>query len=306
MKMLAGIVGTPVTPFSSDNSISEEKLRKLIDFMIETAKNDALSLPQHMGESLNMTEAERRRVAEIGVDQANGRVPVLIHVSSTSTDMAVSLARHAQDIGAEGVVSTVPYHWQPGEPGIYAHYEKICSSVDISVLAYNFPAKLGVNLSPELLFKLVSQFENFVGMKEASYNTRYFAEVIRNVSKANRSFSLFSGVEMMVPSFALGGAGTFSALSGVIPEIEKTLRMICTAGNFKEALSMQYKVSQMLTVIGKFSLAPGVKAAMEIMERPVGHARLPFLPLSDSEKNQIKSALLESGLMETEPKGWAI
>ena len=110
MTRIAGIVGTPVTPFLADDSLDERTLRKLVEFLIVTAGSDALSLPQHIGESLNMTDAERRRVAEVAIDQAAGRVPVVIHVSSTSTAATVALARHAEDVGATAVISPVPYH----------------------------------------------------------------------------------------------------------------------------------------------------------------------------------------------------
>ena len=301
MTRIAGIVGTPVTPFLDDDSLDERTLRKLVEFLIVTTGSDALSLPQHIGESLNMTDAERRRVAEVAIDQAAGRVPVVIHVSSTSTAATVALARHAEDVGATAVISTVPYHWRPGPAGILAHFDRLCEAVGIGVLAYNFPKRLGVELTPALIAEMVHRYETFVGMKDASYDMQYYTAVTE-VAPAER-FSLFTGLEYFVPALALGGAGTFSAVGAVAPGILRQCHDLCVRGEFEQARPLQHRIAALLRAVGKQGLAPGVKAAMAVVGRPAGPVRLPLVWPSEEEQKSLREAVSQA-LLPDDPKGW--
>lgn len=303
MKPIRGIVGTPVTPFSKDKSLDEQTLRKIVEFQISNNRCHAISVPQHMGESLNMTEGERKKVAEVCIDQVNGRMPVMIHVSCTGTDMTASLAKHAKDAGADAIISTVPYHWRPGPEATLAHYEQLLESIDAGVLAYNFPERLGVSLSPDLLFKLASKHDNFIGMKDASYNIQYFTDVCRIMKGLAHEFVMFTGVEYPVAGFALGGGGTFSALGGIVPDTVKKLYDLCEKGKLAEALPVQYRIAELQAAL-RTKFPASVKTAMEIMERPVGNPRLPLLPLSNEEKSSLVKVLEKTGLYESDPKGW--
>jgi 4-hydroxy-tetrahydrodipicolinate synthase len=301
VELIKGSVGTPVTPFLDDGSLDEDTLRRVVEFLVVTTGNDALSLPQHIGESLNMTDAERRRVAEIAVDQAAGRVPVVIHVSSTSTAATVALARHAEEAGATAVISTVPYHWRPAPAGILAHFDALCEAVDIGVMAYNFPARLGVEITPALIAELLHRHETFVGMKDASYDMQYFTAVTE-VAPAGR-FSLFTGLEYFVPALALGGAGTFSALGAVVPGIVRQCHDLCARGEFEAARPLQHTIAAVLRAVLKHGLAPGVKAAMQFVGRPAGRVRLPLLWPSETEQAALRDVVARARFPE-DPQGW--
>lgn len=290
-----------MTPFLGDGSLDEGTLRRAVEFVIATTGSHALSMPQHIGESLNMTDDERRRVAEIAVDQAAGRVPVIIHVSATSTAATVALAQHAERAGAAAVISTVPYHWRPAPAGILAHFQRLCEAVEIDVLAYNFPARLGVEITPSLVSELLDRYESFAGMKDASYDMRYFT-AITEIAPRER-FSLFTGLEYFVPALALGGAGTFSALGAVVPGIVQQCYQLCLRGEFEEAWPLQHRIARVLHEVMRYGLAPGVKASMEIVGRPAGPVRLPLL-LPPGEAQPSLRETISAARMPEDPEGW--
>lgn len=303
-KKIAGVIGTPVTPFTRKEEFDEPTYRQMIDFLIERSRCHAVASPMHIGESLNLTEEERMRLAKVAVDQVNGRVPVVIHASCPGTDQTIKLARHAQDVGADAVISIVPYHWHPNQDGIYAHFEKLSRSVDVGILAYNFPERIGVSIEPDTLFRMVRDFENFIGLKEASYDMRYLSEVMRLVSPFKRKFAVFTGVEYPLPGMALGGSGCFSVVGAIAPNLMMDLYDACKRGNYSKAREMQYKMSEMLAILLRFKLSSSVKAALAIMKRPVGNPRLPNMPLTKKENSLLLHSLKDSGILETEPKGW--
>lgn len=300
-KEIKGIFGAAVTPFNSANELDIEALKRDVDFLVEIGASHAIAYPMHFGESLTLSEAERRKAVQTVVDQTNGRLPVIVHVSWTGTDMAVNLAKHAQDVGADAVVCTVPYGFPPTPEGIKAHYEKLLSSVDIGVFAYNIPHVVRVEIPPQVAYELASKHDNFLGMKDASFNMPYFTEMLRHMSNLPRPFTAVVGVEHLIPTMSLGGKGAFSALAIIFPNILKQLYSLCERGAFAEARPLQYKVTQLLDVLSRYKYQASVKAVMEMRGRPAGRPRLPILPLTTREKEELTATLKEIGVWESEP-----
>ena len=172
---IRGIVGTPVTPFTSDNHVDGPTFQKLVDFLVRQGIH-ALALPMHIGESLNLSSEERRLVASLAVQAVGGRVPVLINTSLAGTDEVVALSVHAKSVGAQGVVVITPYHWRPPREGLVDHFVTIAAATEISLIAYNYPARLGVTVTCDILTELIERCPNFVGLKDASLDMEYFTE----------------------------------------------------------------------------------------------------------------------------------
>ncbi|HVA37247.1 MAG TPA: dihydrodipicolinate synthase family protein [Candidatus Dormibacteraeota bacterium] len=300
--IVRGIVGTPVTPFTSDNRLDEATAERLTDFLIRNGAH-GIAVPMHIGESLNMSSEERKRLAEITVKVAAGRVPVFINVSLSGTDEVIALARHAQSVGAAGVVVLTPYHWQPTQDALFEHYVAIGSAIEIGIIAYNFPLRLGVTITPGLVRRLIARLENFVGLKDASVDMEYFTEICHAAADAGRPFSVFTGVEYTLPSLVLGGAGSFSACGGVAPHLARDLYAATARGDYDEARRLQYTMSGLWTLI-KADYPATIKAAMEIMGRPVGVTRRPIPQLSADAKKKLEERLGALGILESQPHGW--
>ena len=174
-----GVMQSPVTPFKDDFSLDLPTFERLLDFHVRTGAT-AISWPHHKGESLNLTIAERKLFAEAAVRVVNGRIPVTIHVSALAVEDTMELARHAQDIGADGILAITPYFWTPSLEAIHAYFVRLCRSIELPVLSYNSPSYLaGVEITGDLMSRLIEQLPNFVGVKEASFNSEKFLEISR-------------------------------------------------------------------------------------------------------------------------------
>ncbi|MGZ8263880.1 MAG: dihydrodipicolinate synthase family protein [Burkholderiales bacterium] len=297
---IKGIIGAPPTAFTHENGVDGGTYQKLIDFLIRHGAH-AIAMPMHVGESLNLSVEERRKLAELAVEAAGGRVPILPHTGLPGTDEVIALSRHAQSVGAAGVVVITPYYWQPQRAALVEHFVAVASALDIALVGYNSP-QLGVSLTPDILEELIDRCPNFIGLKDASFDMEYFTEVCRVTREARPGFAVFAGMEYLLTSMPVGGAGCFS-FYGVAPRLIKSLYEACLQRDYERALPLQYKVSQLRNVLRAGSPAT-VKFAMEVMGRPLGPTRRPLPSLSEDRKSQIRGQLKALGILETEPHGW--
>jgi 4-hydroxy-tetrahydrodipicolinate synthase len=298
-----GLIHVPVTPFRSDNKIDLDTFGRVIEFLLG---HDAASLciNLHLAESLNLTMEERKQLAKAAVESVAGRVPLIVHVSMPGTDQAVDLARHAAEIGADCVMAIAPYYWKPSQEGLYAHFAAIMSATDLPFIAYSSPTIMdGIGIAPATLVQLMERFPQFIGLKEASHNWEKYLELGRAAKKIRADFGLFVGTEWMIPCLTLGGTACMSIFGGIAPRFVRALYQATTSGRLTEALTLQYKFSE-LYQIAKVEYPAPTKAMWEIMGRPVGAPRLPNRPLAAERKKEIRSALETLGLFDTEPHGW--
>lgn len=298
---LKGMIGLPVTPMAKNGDIDTKALRRCVDFAIG---NDfrSIGVAMHVGESLSLTQTERKLVTEVAVDAANGRVPVLVHTSCAGTRETIELSKHSQDVGADGVVVIVPYHWRPDEDGIRLHFTSISRAIDIGLVGYNFPERIGVSFPVELVAELAESQDNFIGLKDASFNMQYFADVCRVT--ADKDFAVFAGLEYLIPSMALGGTGSMSIANGIAPKMVMNLYSLCKKREFARARPLQYKMTRLLSTLRAMRYTSAVKAAMAIMGRPVGPSRSPNQPLNREETKRIEKLLDGLGITDSEPHGW--
>jgi 4-hydroxy-tetrahydrodipicolinate synthase len=298
---LRGVIGVPVTPMTKSGDIDTETLKANVSFAIE---NDfhSVCVGMHLGESLNLTHEERELIAEVAVDSANGKVPVLVHTSCPGTRETVELSKHSEDVGADGVVVIVPYHWHPDTNGIRSHFTSVSRAIDIGVVAYNYPERIGVSFPAKLVSELAQRLDNFIGLKEASLNMAYFADVCRETS--GKDFSVFAGTEYLIPSMTLGGTGSMSVAMGIAPKMVMKLYDLCKKGEYVKARPLQYKISKLLGSLHALRYAPAVKAAMAIMGRSVGPSRSPNQPLNSGEERILRKVLNDLGIIGHEKHGW--
>src|ERR1700756_298697 len=159
--VLKGVMQSPVTPLKEDFSPDLATFEKLLNFHVRTGAT-AISWPHHKGESLNLTVAERKLFAEAAVKVVAGRIPVTIHVSALAVEDTMELARHAQKIGADGILAITPYFWTPSLEAIHAYFVRLCTAIDLPVLSYNSPSYLnGVEITGDLMARMIEKLPNF-------------------------------------------------------------------------------------------------------------------------------------------------
>src|ERR1017187_9232964 len=177
--VLKGVTQSPVTPLKEDFSPDYETFERLVDFHVRTGAT-AISWPHHKAEPHNLTIAERKALAEVPTKAVNKRVPISVHVSALALEDTFDLARHAQEKGADALIAITPYFWKYSPEAIYDHFVRLGTSIDLPLIAYNSPSYLdGVEFTGELTKRLIDRLPNFIGLKEASFNSEKVFENLR-------------------------------------------------------------------------------------------------------------------------------
>jgi dihydrodipicolinate synthase/N-acetylneuraminate lyase len=300
---LKGVMQAPVTPLNDDFSLDIPGFERMVDFHIRHGA-PAIAWPHHKAESLNMTVEERKLGAEAAVRTAAGRVPVSIFVSSLSIQDTMELARHAEKIRADAILLITPYYWAPTAEEIYEYVVRIGTMVDLPLLTYNSPGYLeGVEFTGELVERLIQRLPNFVGMKDASFHSEKFLEISRVALDLRPNFAMITGVEFLLPSIPLGGAGSFSAAGAISPNLCNELYDSCVSADWDRARAAQYKITRLWTLFRE-QYPSSLKGGMVMMGRPVGPTRSPLPTATKERQAYIRSQLEELGILATEPHGW--
>ena len=298
-----GVMQSPVTPLKDDFSLDLPTFERLLDFHVRTGAT-AISWPHHKGESLNLTIPERKLLAEAAVRVVNGRIPVTVHVSALAVEDTMELARHAQEIGADGILAITPYFWTPSREAIHAYFVRLCSSIELPVLSYNSPSYLaGVEITGDLMSRLIERLPNFAGVKEASFNSEKFLEISRAALALRPDFAMLTGVEYLLPSVPLGGIGSYSAAGSICPNLCSQLFDACIDGDWPRARELQSKISW-LWLLFRDQYPSSLKGGMVMMGRPVGPTRAPLPTATKERQAYVQGELERLGILDTEPHGW--
>lgn len=301
--VLKGVMQSPVTPLKGDFSPDLPTFERLVDFHVRTGAT-AISWPHHKAESLNLTIAERKAFAEVAIKAVAKRVPISIHVSALSIEDTFDLARHAERAGADAIIAITPYVLKYPPEAIYDHFVKLGTSIDLPLIAYNSPSYLaGVEFTGELTARLIERLPNLIGMKEASFNSEKFFEILRVALPMRPQFAMIAGVEYLLPSVCLGGAGSYSSAGAICPNLCVELYKACASGQWDRARELQYKLSQ-LWLLFRDQYPSSLKGGMVIMGRPVGPTRPPLPTATRERQNYIARQLEELGILQSEPHGW--
>jgi 4-hydroxy-tetrahydrodipicolinate synthase len=298
-----GLVHTPVTPFSRDNRIDFDVYGKLIEFHLRHGA-DALALPMHAGESVSLTEAERRTLIEFAIKQVRSRVPVVAHVSDAGTGIAAALARHAEAAGAAAVGATTPYYWTPPPAMVLEHFVQIGAAVRIPFRVYNAPEEMaGTKLTAELALKLMDQTGNFAGVVDSSLDWQFMVELVDRARRPRPAFQLLSGAEYMVSAGAIGAKGAFSPLAAIAPGRVRELYDLCRNDRLFEARKVQEEIAALRQLVKKAGAA-SLKAALRAMGRDCGEVRPPLRPVGEVEYGALAERLGTLAALRAEPRGW--
>jgi 4-hydroxy-tetrahydrodipicolinate synthase len=298
-----GLVHLPVTPFAPDRSIDYDRLGKLIDFHICNGA-DALALPTHVGESVSLTDSEKRALVEFAVKHIAARLPLIAHVSEAGTAVAAALARHAQDAGAAAILATTPYYWTPPPEMILEHFAEIGAAVRLPFLVHNAPDDMsGIRVSAELMLKLIGRLKNFAGLVDQSLDWQFMIDLIMEARHARPGFLLISGTELMVSSAAIGATALFAPLAGIAPRLTRTLFELCRDDKLFEARAAQEEVAALRQRLKAGGVA-SLKAALAARGRDCGVPRPPLQALDARAADTLKRDLDSIAALRDEPRGW--
>jgi 4-hydroxy-tetrahydrodipicolinate synthase len=303
MSFEPGLVHTPLTPFIADGRIDFDTYGKAIDFHLRHGA-DALAVPMHAGESVSLTDGERRALIAFAVERAAKRAPVIAHVSDAGTGIAAALAKHAQAAGASAVVATTPYYWTPPPAMVLEHFVQIGSAVDIPFFVLNAPEDMaGSRINTDLALKLIAKRPNFAGVVDSSLDWQFMIELLTETSHVRPDFKLLAGTELMVSAGAIGASGLFSALAAIAPKLVRALFDLCRSQKLSEARAVQEQVAALRQLVKPGGVA-ALKTAVRAMRRDCGNPRAPLLPLDAAAAKKLTAEIEALPALAAEPRGW--
>ena len=281
-----------VTPFR-DGSVDEDGLRSLIEWQIESGTTGLVPVGT-TGESPTLTHDEHKRVVEICVGQAKGRVPVIAGAGSNNTVEAIDFAKHAEGAGADAVLVVTPYYNKPTQEGLYQHFKAVNDAIGIPIIIYNIPPRSVVDMSVSTMKRLY-ELRNIAGVKDATAN---LARVSQQRHALGPDFIQLSGEDMTALAYnAAGGHGCISVVSNVAPALCAELQETSLAGDYAAALTVQDRLVPLHDAIFMEPGLAGAKCGLSLLGRGNEEVRLPLLPVTPPTKAAIQAAMVHAGLL---------
>ncbi len=282
-----------VTPFREDLSLDEGALRRFVEFQI-TAGIEFLVPCGTTGESVTLSDDEQRRVVQIVLEEARGRVPVIAGAGGNNTAHVIKLARDWEQLGVDGLLSVTPYYNKPTQEGLHQHFKAVAESTRLPIILYNVPSRTNVNILPDTIVRL-AKISNIIGVKEASGDISQIAEIITRVPA---QFKVLSGDDSMtLPLIAVGGVGLISVAANEIPGKMTALTRACLENNWDEARLLNRELFPLMKA-NFIETSPGpVKAALAMMGKIKELYRLPMVPVKAETKEKLREVLIELKLI---------
>ncbi len=305
--LLRGVVNVQVTPFRSMTEIDEEALRDNTRFMIRNGivkGRGVLAIGGSTGEGFSLSETEYKRLIDIVVEEADGRVPVCVGCVRPTTQPVIELARYAEEAGADCIMVLAP-HYYPNEPEdiVYAHFKAVADATDIPIIIYNNPPATGQDLSVSLLQRL-AEIDQIVALKECSSRIDKLREVAFHL--ADRLALLPCATPRTMPfDYQLGAVGFVTWFANFNPAYALEIHDVCLAHDFARAQEI-YARSRPLSAYIEAAVRAGgldreialVKEMCRLAGRPMGEVeRLPIVRPSGDERRKLHRLMIEAGLL---------
>jgi 4-hydroxy-tetrahydrodipicolinate synthase len=277
-----------ITPFR-DGKIDTNGYEKLIKRQIELG-TDVVVPVGTTGESATLSHSEHRECIEIAVSTCkNSTTKVLAGAGSNSTDEATELAKFAQEVGADAVLSVTPYYNKPSQEGLYQHYKAIAEAIEIPVMLYNVPSRTAVDLQPETVFRLFEDVENIFGIKEA---TGSLERAVNILSKKPDAILVSGDDAINYPLLANGAKGVISVTSNLLPKTISKLVHSALVGDFKSSKEINDSIYELNKTLFIESNPVPIKAIMYL----AGHIdtleyRLPLVKPSSENMKKLENIL---------------
>ena len=282
-----------ITPMK-DGKVDEQAFRKFVSWQISEGSHGLVPVGT-TGESPTVTPEEHKRLVEICVAEAKGRVPVIAGTGSNSTAEAIEYTHHAKQAGADAALVVVPYYNKPTQDGLYAHFKAIADAVDIPIFVYNVPGRTVANISVETLARLSHDCKNIVGTKDASAD---LTRPSRQRLASGTGFIQLSGEDGTALAFnAHGGVGCISVTANVAPRLCAQFQEATLKGDFAKALQLQDRLMPLHHALFVETSPGPIKYAVSLLGHCTPEARLPMVPVAESTKTAVREAMVHAGLL---------
>ena len=290
--IFTGMATAIVTPMRNDGSVDFEAMGRFIDFQIENGIN-ALVVMGTTGENATLEREEQKEIIAFTVRHTAGRVPVIAGTGTNNTAHVLENTKNACEVGVDGILVVTPYYNKATQAGLIKHFTMIADASTVPVILYNVPGRTGCALTPKTIAAL-AEHPNIVGLKEATGN---MAQTVEILHLCGDKLDVYSGEDALtVPMMAMGGSGTISVLSNVMPAESVAMTDACKAGDFKTAAAIQCKLLPMINALFSQVNPIPVKAAVSALGFGDDALRMPLTPMEEPFRTAMFEEMRKLGM----------
>lgn len=289
-----------ITPYKENEEVDYERYGELIEYLIQNDLCDSLIVTGTTGEASLLTFDERVKLMETAVKASNGRKPVIAGTGCASTKETIALTKAAEELGIALCLVVCPFYNKPTQEGLYLHFKAVAESTKCSIMLYNIPIFVGVNIEAETVARLAA-IENIVGIKdEAGINPTQVTDFQLAVQDVDPNFVVYNGDDvMLLPTIVQGAKGLVSGGAHIFGhEIRQIFKSFAEGDNekAKELFVPIYRfcksTGQNGRILPNSILRPAIEAVTGIK---LGNARLPLAPPTEAEMAVTLGILKEIG-----------
>jgi 4-hydroxy-tetrahydrodipicolinate synthase len=290
--MFKGSLVALITPFRK-GAVDEKGFQDFVEWQIGQGTQGVVPCGT-TGESPTLSHVEHKRVIELCIEAAKGRVPVIAGTGSNSTAEAIELTQHAKAAGADAALVVTPYYNKPTQEGLYQHYKALSDAVDMPILIYNIPGRCVVDMNLATMAQL-AKLPNIVGVKDA---TNDLARPLKTRAALGDKFCMLSGEDATAMAFmAQGGNGCISVTANVAPRACAEMHDAWQKGDARAAMKINARLGLLHEALFVETSPAPVKYAASLLGKSSDEVRLPLVPASVDTQTRIKGAMRSAGLL---------
>lgn len=287
-KELHGMGVAMVTPFDVAGEVDFDALRRLVDYQV-SSHTDFLCVLGTTAETPTLSDEEKLAVRNVVLEQNAGRLPILLGCGGNNTRKLVDKLSKDPMEGVDALLSVVPYYNKPTQAGMYAHFKAIAEATELPIILYNVPGRTGVNMLPDTVFRLASDFKNIVGIKEASGNVEQIETVLRHRPEGFKVFSGDDGITL--PLIKSGADGVISVIGNAYAAEFAELVHLAQSGDYAAAEVIDHRFTELYRLLFVDGNPAGIKCLMELRGMLRDELRLPLVPASQATRELLKAQL---------------
>lgn len=287
------ILTAMVTPFNNDYSVNYTEAANLAKYLVDNG-SDGLVVAGSTGEAATMSKEEKLKLYATVMEAVGDKATIIAGTGSNDTKASIELTKEAEKIGVHGAMLVGPYYNKPPQEGFYQHFKAIAESTNLPLIIYNVPGRTGSNILPSTVARL-AEIKNIVAVKEASGSLDQMSEIMRITPN---DFLLYSGDDgLTLPAMAVGGHGVISVASHIVGKRMQEMIAAFLAGDMAKAQAIHLELIPFFKVIFVTTNPIPIKAAVNLIGLNAGPLRLPLVPPTDAEVEQIKSVMKTVGAL---------
>lgn len=282
-----GIIAYPITPFDREEKVDIPLFKKLVERLVVSGNHGIAPLGS-TGVLPYLSDEEKEAVTEATIQQVNGRIPTLVGVSNLTTEKTIHHAQFAEKAGAEAVMIIPMSYWKLTDDEIVTHYDAVARKISIPIMAYNNPATGGVDMSPNLLKRLL-EIPNVTMIKESTGDIQRMHYLRKELGE---DVAFYNGSNpLALAAFSAGARGWCTAAPNLIPELNIGLYNAIENNQLHEAQDLFYQQVELLKFIVAKGLPRAIKAGLNILGEEGGNLRSPLKPLTERETEELKNII---------------